>query len=250
MCDPGSWPELAAFLDSAERKSRPERVAARLAALRHRVDTLQVPGVRPTRVPARDTSQVIEGFAGVTCSDTDNPDRAADWADADAADRRDPYFGRAWIWGSSICASWPGVDEDRFTGPYSPDTANPVLVVGTRFDPATRYQDAVSAAGILGRARLLTLDGWGHTSLFESACIDDYTADYLLHRTLPPRGPAAGRSGCRSAADTPASRRARPLGVTNRRVTRGVAPQIRHAQRGGSRSGSWNLGLADRCGVS
>ena len=86
-----------------------------------------------------------------------------------------------------MCAVWPAVDEDRYTGPYSPETAHPVLVVGTRFDPATRYEDAVRTAGILGHARLLTLDGWGHTSLFKSRCIDDYTADYLLHVTLPPR---------------------------------------------------------------
>jgi len=195
MFDPSSWPAFARFLDAVRQESRPDQVARRLADVRDHIDDLPVtdaatsgfPGIRPTR--GRETSQVIEGGVGVTCSDTDNPDSPGDWARAAAAaDRRNPYFGRFWGWLSSICAWWPGVDRDRFIGPYSAETANPVLVVGTRFDPATRYQDAVSTAGVLGRARLLTLDGWGHTSLFKSRCIDEYTADYLLHRRLPPRG--------------------------------------------------------------
>ncbi|MDQ3104273.1 MAG: alpha/beta hydrolase [Actinomycetota bacterium] len=196
MYDPSVWPDFARFLNAVRQQSRPDQVAQRLADVRERIDDLPVPGgvpserfpgIRPIR--GWDTSQVIEGFAGVICSDSNNPDSPDDWARAAAAaDRRYPYFGRPWVWFSSICAWWPGVDEDRFIGPYSAETTNAVLVVGTRFDPATPYQNAVSTAGVLGRARLLTLDGWGHTSLFSSRCIDDYTAEYLLHRRLPPRG--------------------------------------------------------------
>jgi len=186
MYSPSSWRPFARFLEVAVEQSRPDIVAARLEALRDRLDSSPV-SPRPLR--ARETSQVIEGFAGVICSDADNPETADAWArSAAAADRRYPYFGRIWIWSSSICASWSGADADRFVGPFSPVTAHPVLVVGNRFDPATRYQDAVSTARILGSARLLTVEGWGHTSLFKSRCADDFTAAYLLHVRMPPRG--------------------------------------------------------------
>ena len=80
------------------------------------------------------------------------------------ADRRDPYFGQQWIWIGSICAVWPGKDTDRYLGPFNRRTANVVLIVGNLFDPATRYQDAVSTARILARGRLLTVKGYGHPS--------------------------------------------------------------------------------------
>jgi hypothetical protein len=132
---------------------------------------------------------VLEGFAGVWCLDPINPDHPSAWARAARrADRRDPYFGRPWIWFGSVCAQWPGHDRDRYLGPFNRRTANTVLVVGNVNDPATRYQDAVSTAGLLGRGRLLTVAGWGHTSLFLSSCADAYVSRYLLTGRVPPKG--------------------------------------------------------------
>jgi hypothetical protein len=79
-----------------------------------------------------------------------------------------------------VCAERPHSDSDRYTGPFNRATANPVLVVGTRFDPATRYEGALTVAGLLPNSTLLTLDGWGHTSLFPSQCADDAVAGYLM----------------------------------------------------------------------
>jgi hypothetical protein len=136
---------------------------------------------------------VLEGFAGVWCLDPDNPDHVSAWARAArAADRRDPYFGRPWIWFGSICASWPARDTDRYTGPFNRRTANTVLVVGNRNDPATRYQDAVSTAKLLSRGRLLTVEGSGHTSLFLSSCADRHINRYLLTGRVPPAGTVCG----------------------------------------------------------
>ncbi len=67
-------------------------------------------------------------------------------------------------------------------------TANPVLVVGNRFDPATPYAGAVKVASLLPGSRLLTVNGWGHTSLFLSACADDAVNTYLLTSVPPPAG--------------------------------------------------------------
>ncbi|HEX7269323.1 MAG TPA: alpha/beta hydrolase, partial [Streptosporangiaceae bacterium] len=61
-------------------------------------------------------------------------------------------------------------------------------VVGNRFDPATPYRGAVSLARLLPRSRLLTLNGWGHTSEGKSSCIDEHTARYLLTTQVPQPG--------------------------------------------------------------
>jgi hypothetical protein len=63
-----------------------------------------------------------------------------------------------------------------------------VLVVGNRFDPATRYEGAVVVDQLLPRSALLTLNGWGHTSLFLSACVDETVARYLLTGATPAPG--------------------------------------------------------------
>jgi hypothetical protein len=41
---------------------------------------------------------------------------------------------------------------------------------------------------LVPRSRLLTLAGWGHTSLFSSACIDAYVSTYFLTSRVPARG--------------------------------------------------------------
>lgn len=174
-----SWPELAGYLQAVDTaagaavRTAKAALAASAGSVKH----------------GRAYEQGAEGFYGVWCSDSLNPNRFSAWADsARAADRRWPYFGRAWIFGSSICAVWPGHDSDRYLGPFTKRTANPVLVIGNRWDPATRYEDAVSTSKILGRARLLTVSGWGHTSLFTSSCADAKASAYLLTGALPAPG--------------------------------------------------------------
>lgn len=202
------WPDLAALLADLEGAANPARAAVRL----ERLQALLEP-------PAAPYEQVYEGIAGVACSDSDNPDNEAAWArSARRADERTPYFGRPWHWISSICASWPGADDDRYVGPWDRRTAQTVLVVGTRYDPATRYRGAVTTAGLLGRARLLTVRAWGHTSLLTSTCADDATAAYLLRGELPAPGtvcqantvPFAGTSGVGASKAAKVSALVRP----------------------------------------
>ena len=63
-----------------------------------------------------------------------------------------------------------------------------MLVVGARWDPATRYQGAVIAHDLLPSSALLTVNSWGHTSLFTSACADAAIAAYLISATTPAPG--------------------------------------------------------------
>jgi len=70
-------------------------------------------------------------------------------------------------------------------------TTNPIVVVGTRFDPATPYRGAeLSMASILGNARLLTWEGNGHGAVGRSACLTDLVVAYLGDPVLPTSGPS------------------------------------------------------------
>ena len=124
----------------------------------------------------------------MVCADSDNPGNPQAWPPAArAADSEGPYFGSLWTYLSLPCADWPSRShEDRYVGPLDRVTANPVLVVGNQFDPATPYAGARALTEDLGNARLLTLDGWGHTaSLQPSSCAHDAMVRYLVNLTLP-----------------------------------------------------------------
>ena len=59
---------------------------------------------------------------------------------------------------------------------------------GVRATTATRYEGAVTVAGLLPNSRLLTVHGWGHTSLFLSQCADAAASSYLLRVVTPAPG--------------------------------------------------------------
>ena len=133
----------------------------------------------------------IDAYASVMCTDGKHPSDASKWpAQAAAADRKAPYFGRAWAWASVQCArnTWTVRDEDAYTGPWTTRTKNTVLIVGSYFDPATNYYDAVKASTLLPNSRLLSSNNWGHTAYGTSSCATGYVDRYLLYKDLPPKG--------------------------------------------------------------
>jgi pimeloyl-ACP methyl ester carboxylesterase len=202
LYDPTSWPDLAGLLQEVDTLAEPAKAAAALRALQARLD-------RPVRQPYE---QIQDGFAGVTCADTDNPDHVSAWAHAARrADRKYPYFGRIWNWSSSICAFWAGKDTDRYTGPFNRRTANTILVIGNRADPATRYQDAVSTARMLPRSSLITVEGWGHTSLSLSSCVDAHVNRYLLTGQPPYGHTTCGVDTIPFASPAPSTKRRAPV---------------------------------------
>jgi pimeloyl-ACP methyl ester carboxylesterase len=92
-------------------------------------------------------------------------------------------------WHLAPCASWPAVSANRYTGPWNATTRNPILVIGTRFDPNTPLRNARLAARRLGNAVLLTHDGYGHLSQRDpSTCVVQATGTYLINLTTPPPG--------------------------------------------------------------
>jgi pimeloyl-ACP methyl ester carboxylesterase len=182
MYDSFSWPDFALFLVGIESSASSQQLGRLLYAVWEDLGYITKRGF--PRYP-----NFIEGFPGVACADSDNPDNYGAWWDAAQQSEADyGYFGPLWTYVSSICAAWPGGNAGRYMGPFTTETANPVLVVGNYFDPATRYEGAQIVASLLPNSRLVSLNGWGHVSLFLSQCMDQAVADYLLDGTLPPNG--------------------------------------------------------------
>ena len=53
--------------------------------------------------------------------------------------------------------------EDRYTGPWNRPTASTILLLGNTGDTLLPYQDALAMSHDLAHARLLTVEGYGHT---------------------------------------------------------------------------------------
>lgn len=133
----------------------------------------------------------MEAFATVVCTDSRNPKKAGTWVTAaDAYEQRVPYFSKLWAYQSVPCAgeAWKAKDEDRYRGPFTRRTANPVLVVGNYWDPATNYDNATAVARYLPNSRLLSSDSWGHVAFGSSECVTTAMSEYLLRLALPRAG--------------------------------------------------------------
>ena len=221
MYDSFSWPDFALFLADIESLAPPSQLGMRLYAFWEDLGFVNKRGF--PHYP-----NFIEGFPAVACGDSDNPDNYAAWWDnAQQAEADFGYFGPLWTYASSICAAWPGGQNGRYTGPFTVDTANPVLVVGNYYDPATRYEGAQIVDSLLPNSRLLSLDGWGHVSIFLSQCVDQAVSQYLLDGTLPPEGTVCSQDLVPFVDITASS----ALGSTNEmraRLIPGLVPEAVH----------------------
>lgn len=65
---------------------------------------------------------------------------------------------------------------------------SPVLVFGTRYDPATPYEATRPYSDLYPDARMVTVEGWGHTTLGKSACADAQITAYLTQLKAPADG--------------------------------------------------------------
>jgi pimeloyl-ACP methyl ester carboxylesterase len=187
--DPG-WSQLARLLQQAW------------------VGTTQ-PGSPLSALSPRSVTAARRRYAGqeqqyaVYCAESPNPRPAAFRALDRLAFERSGAIGRFWSWLSEPCGSWPAKAADRYTGPWDRRTANPVLVIGNTHDPSTPFHEARAMARQLARARLLTVDGYGHTTLLNpSSCAQRYEIRYLVDKTLPPKG-ARCRQDQKPFTDTP-----------------------------------------------
>ena len=158
-------------------------------------DTLQALWERrtPASTPPPEGPPPYPGFEfeyAVVCSESPNPRRPARYQALEAFSyARAGDLGRWWAWDYEPCATWPATAAHPYAGPWNRPTASPILVVNPTFDPATSYQAAKAMVRELANARLLTLEGYGHTALINpSACVDRHVVRYLIKGTLPPVG--------------------------------------------------------------
>lgn len=149
------------------------------------------PAPFPPPPPVRGPNPYLgeEQAAAVLCGDSPNPrDPGAYHALEEAAAARAGDTGRFWTWAAAGCATWPA-SPDRYDGPWNRRTANPVLVVGTAYDPSTAYPNSQAMVKELADARLLTNEGYGHTALLNpSSCVQDHESRYFVDGVLPPVG--------------------------------------------------------------
>jgi pimeloyl-ACP methyl ester carboxylesterase len=169
---------------------------------------------RATATPA--TAPVYTGFEqtlAVKCSDIPEPrDLSAYPAAVRLANARSGGFALN-VWGDEPCARWPGKGaRDRYTGPWNRLTASPILLVGITSDAALPYKDDLAMEHDLGRARLLTVRGYGHTEIGNpSTCAANYELSYLQTGALPPAGTVCQQDGTPFPCPVPKTRAPVPL---------------------------------------
>ncbi|MFF7985300.1 alpha/beta hydrolase [Streptomyces sp. NPDC007901] len=156
------------------------------------------------------TDNLSAALMAINCAD--DPDRpSAARLTEDVArlkkeyEQASPVFGRFRLTQVLLCYGRPrGTDFIREQVKDVPSA--PILLVGTRGDPATPYSWAVETAKRLGpSAVVLDNRGDGHTGYTSSRCVHGKVDDYLLYGTLPPDGSSCPADGDGRGAVTDAS---------------------------------------------
>jgi len=141
--------------------------------------------------PNRYGSNMNSAFYAISCWDFPAaPDRAGLQAAARrwSATAAVPELARAMSWGNAPCTTWYGHARQP-PAPAVTTTTAPILVVGTRFDPATPYEWAEALHRQLPTSSLLTYEGDGHTAYGSgSNCIDRAIDAYFLTGAMPAPG--------------------------------------------------------------
>jgi pimeloyl-ACP methyl ester carboxylesterase len=175
----------AAFLDfvaDATLGGQSEGVQARVVR-RDFLDRIDSGGVQTEP----DYFNGFEAYFGNQCADTQYPTTLERFREIGQYAREGSRFGPFWWWFNNGCADWP-VAPDRYVGPWTARTSEPVLVVGNYFDGVTDYAGAQATSRLLPNSRLLSYAGWGHTAYGRSECTAQHINAYLLDGTLPARG--------------------------------------------------------------
>jgi pimeloyl-ACP methyl ester carboxylesterase len=173
MRAPKLWPRNAADLDAALRGD-----ASALAS--GASPFLSVAGWAPAI-----TSTAIQ------CADAPADQSPQEWPQViehlEQVGRLQGLIHAWWEW--APCASWPVRGQDNYRGPWNRSTPNPILLINQRYDPNSGYANAVHAEHYLGKAVLLTHEGYGHLWFQDpSACVQKAMVDYLVHLITPPPG--------------------------------------------------------------
>lgn len=171
MYDPSGWTGLAETFAQVARASDKGRLRSSGSA----AETLD-------RLRGKDYPSLGGSLASV-CVDATFPLRTRDYPTvADRQDAMARHFGRYRSWVGVQCEGIGVNDTDAYAGPWRQRVDEPVLVIGTRHDPATPYRNTRPYTRSFPDGRMLTVEGWGHTTIGRSDCADRRIARYLVHR--------------------------------------------------------------------
>ncbi|NGY65676.1 alpha/beta hydrolase [Lentzea sp. NEAU-D13] len=141
--------------------------------------------------PLPDTPYTADdSYFAVNCTDKPFARTNRLWEQTAAKwEKQSPTFGRSQAASDLLaCPTWPTRNPDRWIGPWNRKTANPIVVVGNYYDPATQYLFSQRMAKQLGNARLISVDSFGHCILGRSAATDAAVAKYLVDLVAPAEG--------------------------------------------------------------
>jgi pimeloyl-ACP methyl ester carboxylesterase len=177
MYDQGQWSQLTDALTQVVRDHNGTDLMQLADAYAHR-DT-----------NGRYQDNLLESFYSISCLDhPDSADPAVYEKRAKAFEAKAPTFGALMAWGSQVCGEWP-IKSGRGPHKITAEGSDPIVVVGTTRDPATPYESSVRLRDQLANARLLTMDGDGHTAYMRhNDCIDKAINDYYTAGTVPRDG--------------------------------------------------------------
>lgn len=189
---------IAAIVNAA--LPQPTRYPALALALQQLIDTgraepqllANLTGTESDHDPDPRDSQYLENyteaFYAIQCSDSAVPRDPLRYSRVGAhAEQQDPGFGRLAAFDMAPCAYWLRRDVDRYTGPWNTRRSAKALIINTRYDPATPLEGAYAGAAQLGDARVIVVEGEGHTSMYvASRCAERIKREYLFTGEVPP----------------------------------------------------------------
>lgn len=172
------------------------------------------------------TSPVAQRYAGAEqayatlCDDSPSPPASAYPRLQRLMLRTAGVIGLQYLWEQDEpCGSWPIHQVNAYSGPWDARTSA-ILVVNNTHDPATTLSNAVAMTHELADARLLVVNGYGHTAFLNpSTCANNYMTAYFLTGVLPPRGAVCSQnlrpfaSPAPGDASLPRHRRGAPLSL-------------------------------------
>jgi pimeloyl-ACP methyl ester carboxylesterase len=131
---------------------------------------------------------VQDAFQAIGCADGPPVGGIEGLRAIEAQAREDaPRLGASIVNNSMPCAFWPV--PAPAPQPLRATEADPILVLGTRDDPATPLVWARGLARQLGSARLVTVGGNQHTAFASgNACVDKAVVRYVVDQRLPRPG--------------------------------------------------------------
>ncbi|MCX4804994.1 alpha/beta hydrolase [Streptomyces sp. NBC_01214] len=205
LYSPSTWPALAKALAQAEREHDPAGMLALLGLAAEPTDPTDPtdPTAPPDPPEPTDPAQaggsdpvpadnLAAALAAVTCAD--DPDRSIEKFSPAALEKEideraqeflevSKVFGVPQLLSVLTCYGRPAGTD--FIRKIDHPGAPPMLLVGTRGDPATPYEWTEETAERLGSTVIVDHKGEGHTGYSSSRCVQEYVDDFLLYGRLP-----------------------------------------------------------------